>query len=174
MRITAPFHLQAPRLVALTAIVLAGLSLSAQQPAYDLLIRGGRVVDGAGNPPFTADVGIRGDRIASIGRLADAKAAREIDARHLGGAGGAAVNPDERIVLANRTAPNGFDVPYALTLSADAVPALVATAYQLDPAARAQIEQSLRPRAERALADWRTWNLSRARAVHAVGSVPGR
>jgi hypothetical protein len=82
-----------------------------------------------------------------------------------------AVNPDERIVLANRTAPNGFDVPYALTLSADAVPALMATAYQLDPAARAQIEQSLRPRAERALADWRTWNLSRGRAVHAVGSV---
>jgi hypothetical protein len=82
-----------------------------------------------------------------------------------------AVNPDERIVLANRTAPNGFDVPYALTLSADAVPALLATAYQLDPAARAQIEQSLRPRAARAMADWRTWNLSRARAVHAVAPV---
>ncbi len=65
------------------AAVLTGLSLAAQQPTYDLLIRGGRVVDGAGNPPFTADVGIRGDRIASIGRLADAKATREIDARNL-------------------------------------------------------------------------------------------
>ena len=63
--------------------VLTGLSLSAQQPAYDLLIRGGRIVDGAGNPPFTADVGIRGDRIAAIGRLTDAKATREIDARGL-------------------------------------------------------------------------------------------
>jgi Domain of unknown function (DUF4153) len=80
-----------------------------------------------------------------------------------------AVNPDERIVIANRTAPNGFDVPYALTLSADAVPALVATAYQLDPVTRADIELVLGQRSERALADWRTWNLSRARAVHAVG-----
>ena len=83
MRITAPFHLQALRFAALIAAVLTGLSLSAQQPTYDLLIRGGRVVDGAGNPPFTADVGIRGDRIASVGRLADAKATREIDARGL-------------------------------------------------------------------------------------------
>ncbi|MET0552646.1 MAG: DUF4173 domain-containing protein [Vicinamibacteria bacterium] len=83
-----------------------------------------------------------------------------------------AVNPDERIVLANRTAPNGFDVAYGLSLSADAVPALLATSYQLDPSARATIEQSLRPRAERALADWRTWNLSRLRAARAVGAVP--
>ena len=45
----------------------------AQQPPYDLLIRGGQIVDGTGNPPFNADVAIRGDRIAAIGRLTDAK-----------------------------------------------------------------------------------------------------
>jgi N-acyl-D-aspartate/D-glutamate deacylase len=83
MRLTAPSHFPPPRVAALIAAVLTGLSLSAQQPTYDLLIRGGRVVDGAGNPSFAADVGIRGDRIASIGRLADAKATREIDARNL-------------------------------------------------------------------------------------------
>jgi N-acyl-D-amino-acid deacylase len=65
------------------AAVLTGLSVSAQPPAYDLLIRGGRLVDGSGNPWFTGDVGIRGDRIAAVGRLSDAKAAREIDARGL-------------------------------------------------------------------------------------------
>ena len=36
----------------------------------DLLIRGGRVIDGAGNPWYAADVGIAGDRIAAVGRLA--------------------------------------------------------------------------------------------------------
>lgn len=82
-----------------------------------------------------------------------------------------AVNPDERIVLANRTAPNGFDVPYALTLSADAVPALVATAYQLDPAARDELLFRVREHRRDGEGDWRTWNLSRARAVHAIGTA---
>jgi N-acyl-D-amino-acid deacylase len=46
----------------------------------DVLIRGGRVIDGAGNPWFSADVGLVGDRIAAVGRLADEPAARVIDA----------------------------------------------------------------------------------------------
>lgn len=80
-----------------------------------------------------------------------------------------AVNPDERIVLANRTAPNGFDVPYALTLSADAVPAIVATAYGLEPASRDDLLRSVRERRRDGAGDWRTWNLSRGRAVHSIG-----
>lgn len=55
--------------------------LSAQsREAYDILIRGGRIVDGTGNPWHTGDVGIRGDRIVAVGRLADAEATRVIDA----------------------------------------------------------------------------------------------
>ncbi len=51
---------------------------------YDVVIRGGRVVDGTGNPWFDADVAIRGDRIAAIGRLGDDVPARRIiDARGL-------------------------------------------------------------------------------------------
>lgn len=54
-----------------------------QQAQYDVLIRNGHVVDGTGNPWFAADVGIRGDRIVAVGRLAGAKGMREIDARGL-------------------------------------------------------------------------------------------
>ena len=40
------------------------------QPAYDLLLAGGLVFDGSGNPAVRADVGIRGDEVVAIGRLA--------------------------------------------------------------------------------------------------------
>src|SRR5207244_2570276 len=36
---------------------------------FDLLITGGQVIDGSGNPWFHADVGIRGDRIEEVGQL---------------------------------------------------------------------------------------------------------
>jgi N-acyl-D-aspartate/D-glutamate deacylase len=45
----------------------------------DLVIRNGRVVDGSGAPARSADVGIRGDRIASIGEIPEA-GRHEIDA----------------------------------------------------------------------------------------------
>ncbi|MEP7224540.1 MAG: amidohydrolase family protein, partial [Actinomycetota bacterium] len=48
---------------------------------FDVLIRGGRVVDGTGNPWFAADIGIRDGAIAAIGRIPDdAPAATKIDA----------------------------------------------------------------------------------------------
>lgn len=47
---------------------------------YSVLIRGGKVYDGAGNPWRHADVAISGDRIAAIGQLAGARADRVIDA----------------------------------------------------------------------------------------------
>src|SRR5919197_18116 len=53
----------------------------------DVLIRGGRVIDGAGNPWFRADVGIAGDRIVSVGPL------RSESARRGGDAGGLFVCP---------------------------------------------------------------------------------
>jgi N-acyl-D-amino-acid deacylase len=54
----------------------------AQQP-YDLLIKGGRLLDGSGNPWYYADVAVRGDRIVAVGDLAGAQARRVIDARGL-------------------------------------------------------------------------------------------
>lgn len=48
---------------------------------HDLLIRGGTVVDGTKAPRFDADLAIDNGRIAAIGDLAGATAARVIDAR---------------------------------------------------------------------------------------------
>ena len=47
---------------------------------FELLIRGGSVVDGTGGPAFKRDVGIRGGRIAAIGDLRSHTAERIIDA----------------------------------------------------------------------------------------------
>ena len=47
--------------------------------AYDLVIRNGTVLDGTGAPRFRADVGVIGDRIATLGRIRES-GAREVDA----------------------------------------------------------------------------------------------
>lgn len=61
-------------------VVLLAAPLDAQdEQSFDLIIRGGRVVDGTGNPWVSRDVGIRGDRIARIGDLSTALARRVIN-----------------------------------------------------------------------------------------------
>ena len=49
-------------------------------PAYDLVIRGGTVVDGTGAPPRAADVGVIGNKIAAVG-TGSGDGAEEIDAK---------------------------------------------------------------------------------------------
>ena len=60
---------------------VALVAVAFQPPAYDVVVRGGRVLDGSGNPYVYADVAIKGDTIAAVGDLRDANAARTIDAR---------------------------------------------------------------------------------------------
>jgi N-acyl-D-amino-acid deacylase len=57
---------------------------TAPQSSFDVVISGGKIVDGTGNPWYYGDVGIRGDRIAAVtpaGALAKAGAAKRIDAK---------------------------------------------------------------------------------------------
>lgn len=68
----------------LLALGLASLpAVGGAEEACDVLIRGARVLDGAGNPWFHADVCVRGDRIAAVGALGAAQAALVIDAAGL-------------------------------------------------------------------------------------------
>ncbi len=56
-------------------------------PAFDVVLEGGRIIDGSGSPAFAADIGIRGDRITAVGAIADTPAALKIDA------GGCVITP---------------------------------------------------------------------------------
>ena len=69
--------------LAIVCLLLAHLPADAKAPAYDLLIKNARIVDGSGNPWFRADVAIKDGRIARIGRLNNGPetASRTIDAR---------------------------------------------------------------------------------------------
>ena len=50
------------------------------QPYFDFIVRGGMIFDGTGSPVRRADLGIVGDKIAAMGDLANASAARVLDA----------------------------------------------------------------------------------------------
>ncbi len=68
--------------------VVAGLcvttALGCAEPAsYDLIVRGGTVLDGNGSAPARGDIGITGDRIVAVGDLSDGRAGRVIDASGL-------------------------------------------------------------------------------------------
>ena len=56
-------------LIATTLVALLGCSVQTPvEERYDLILKGGTVVDGLGNAPFRADVGLKGDKIVSISR----------------------------------------------------------------------------------------------------------
>ncbi|MGE3887234.1 MAG: amidohydrolase family protein [Vicinamibacterales bacterium] len=81
------------RVFALAMLFAAGCTAAPSGPsapsaasapsAFDVLITGGRIVDGTGSPWFEGDIGIVGDRIAAMGRLAGQPAVRTIDAKGL-------------------------------------------------------------------------------------------
>jgi N-acyl-D-amino-acid deacylase len=67
------------RFAAASLIALASLTAQAEDAAYDVVIRHGRVLDGAGNPWVPADVAIKGGYIVKVGEV-PARGTREIDA----------------------------------------------------------------------------------------------
>src|SRR5438876_196447 len=52
-----------------TLLLLLLLAADVHAAEFDVLIRGGTIYDGSGDPPRRADIGIRGDAIAAIGDL---------------------------------------------------------------------------------------------------------
>src|SRR5215218_7708594 len=71
-----------PSLATLLLLLTRGLAQTA--PAeFDVLVKGGTVYDGSGGKPVRADVGIKGDRIAAVGKLPGARGKKKIDARGL-------------------------------------------------------------------------------------------
>ncbi len=86
LQIIAARHGKSIGFVILAAAVLAFTGRSAQSQGgdrFDVLIRHGRVVDGTGAPWQQVDLGVRGDRIAALGKLDSASAESDIDATGL-------------------------------------------------------------------------------------------
>src|SRR6185503_18443350 len=72
--------------LALVLLLISGCTSSPSQPAYDLVITGGSLINGEGTPPVAGDIGIRDGKIATMaagGALASASATRRIDATGL-------------------------------------------------------------------------------------------
>jgi N-acyl-D-amino-acid deacylase len=63
-----------------SALTLASCSTA---PSYDVIIRGGTIVDGSGSPGVVGDVAIQGETIAAVGSLAGATAQAVVDATGL-------------------------------------------------------------------------------------------
>jgi N-acyl-D-amino-acid deacylase len=68
----------------LLCLLLCACQVRSQKTSeFDLIVRHGTVYDGSGGTPLAADVGVRGERITSIGDLSGAHAAKEVDAKGL-------------------------------------------------------------------------------------------
>jgi N-acyl-D-amino-acid deacylase len=63
-----------------TLLAFAVRPAQENSPAFDVLIRNGHILDGSGNPWYAGDIGVRGDRIAAIGKFGTSSAATVIDA----------------------------------------------------------------------------------------------
>ena len=64
-------------------VLLLGFAALLSGQDFDVLIRGGQIVDGTGNPWYFGDVAVKGGRIVAVGRIEGRTAARTIDARGL-------------------------------------------------------------------------------------------
>lgn len=61
-------------------VALVATGCRSGPPEFDLIVRGGWVLDGTGTPAMRADVGVKGDRVAFLGDLAGRTTAETLDA----------------------------------------------------------------------------------------------
>src|SRR5215831_10464798 len=69
------------RLAAVTLAVCSIAPLFSQTRQFDLVITGGRIIDGSGDPWFYGDVAVKGDSIVGIGKFDPSSATRALDAK---------------------------------------------------------------------------------------------
>lgn len=65
-----------------SSLALIGFSLDHRVlaiPSFDIVLKGGTILDGTGGPAWQADIGITGDRIAAIGVFSAEQGARVLD-----------------------------------------------------------------------------------------------
>lgn len=97
--------------LALAGTLLASLgTLEAQAPQFDVVIHGGRIVDGSGTPWYYGDLAISAGRIAAIGRIAPGSGRLAIDAT------GKVVSPGFIDMMGQTGAPFLTDPATALNL----------------------------------------------------------
>jgi len=88
-RVNCPFSssekitLQRTASVLVLISLLAAFTFAQDARPFDTIIRNGHIIDGTGSPWYAADLGIRDGKIAAIGNLSSAKAAKTIDAHGL-------------------------------------------------------------------------------------------
>jgi len=78
-------HLTAIAFATLVVLYPAGrpqLAISQATPHYSVVIKNARIIDGAGNPWYRGEIGIRDGRIAYIGKIDPSEAGRVIDAKN--------------------------------------------------------------------------------------------
>jgi N-acyl-D-amino-acid deacylase len=71
------------RVLRATLLVFVLAAGCGEDPSYDVVIRHGTIYDGSGDGPREADIGIRGDTIAIMGDLANARGRLEVEAKGL-------------------------------------------------------------------------------------------
>jgi dihydroorotase/N-acyl-D-amino-acid deacylase len=94
--------------LALLAAVRLAFAAGSAADGYDIIIRNGHIIDGTGSPWYAADLGVRGGRIAAIGDLSHARAARTLDAQGMVVAPGFIdmLGQSELTILANPQLPS--------------------------------------------------------------------
>jgi len=72
-----------PLILILSTLAMIGCERKVQVEELDLLIKGGRIVDGTGNPWYYGDLGIKGEKILVMGHLDELSSKKVIDASGL-------------------------------------------------------------------------------------------
>ncbi len=104
-------ELKAKWLLALGLLALSPPpAAGAQSPRYDVVIHGGRIIDGTGAPWYRGDIGVLDGRIAAIGRIAPSLGRKSVDAT------GKTVTPGFIDMMGQTAAPFLLDPAAALNL----------------------------------------------------------